>query len=153
MKTRIVAVIAVIVVAGTIVASTAFVWQAQEQVNELRKQIEIAKSVKITDFSGSWWNPVGVTVIADFNVTIANTGIYDAGGVVVEVRGFDPEFEGDPSNFVHTLNVLRAGETIAFEDSLGYGFNAFAEGSRCLVATLKIGNETVDNRVTYLGQY
>jgi Na+-transporting NADH:ubiquinone oxidoreductase subunit NqrC len=153
MKTKIVVIIAVIVVLSTIIASTTFVWQVQEQLNELGKQIEIAKSVKITDFSGSWWNPVGVTVLADSNVTITNTGIYDAEGVIVEVRGFDPEFERDSSNFVHTINALRAGETIVFEDTLGYGFNAFAVGSRCLVATLMVGNETVDNRVFYLGQY
>jgi hypothetical protein len=149
MNTKIIVGIALIIVVSTIIASTTFIWQVQEQLNELKKQIEIAKSVKIVDFSSpGWWNPVGVTVMADFNVTIMNTCIYDAEGVVVEIRRLD--FEEDPNNITRTTSVLRAGEATTIQGTLYSGFNAFAEGSQCLVATLRVGNEIVDNRVIYL---
>ncbi|MBN1244373.1 hypothetical protein JXA31_02125 [Candidatus Bathyarchaeota archaeon] len=149
MNTKNVVGIALIVVVGTI-ASANFIWQVHEQLNEL-KQIEIAQSVKIVDFSSpGWWNPVGVWVMADFNVTIMNTCIYDAEGVIVEIRRLD--FEEDANNVTHTISALPAGETITIQDTLHSGFNAFAEGSQCLIATLKVGNNTVDSRVIHLRQ-
>ena len=118
-------------------------------ISELEKQIQIAKSVRIVDFSSpGWWNPVGVWVMADFNVTIMNNCTYGVEGVIVEIRRLD--FEEDPNNITRTIGVLSAGEIICIQDTLNSGFNAFAEGSQCLVATLKVGNEIVDNRVIHL---
>ena len=152
MKTKIVVAVALIVVISTIIASTVFIWQIQEQLNELKRQIEIEKNVKIVDFSSpGWWNPVGVWVIADFNVTIMNNCTYDVDGVIVEIRRLD--FQEDPNNITRAIGVLSAGEMISIQDTLNSGFNAFAEGSQCLVAILKVGNDTVDSRVIYLQQY
>jgi Na+-transporting NADH:ubiquinone oxidoreductase subunit NqrC len=149
MNTKIVVAIALIVVTSTIIASAVFIWQIQEQLNELKRQIEIGKNVKIVDFSSpGWWNPVGVWVMADFNVTIMNNCAYDVEGVIVEIRRLD--FEEDPNNITRTIGVLSAGEIISIHGTLNSGFNAFAEGSQCLVATLKVGNEIVDNRVIHL---
>jgi Na+-transporting NADH:ubiquinone oxidoreductase subunit NqrC len=149
MNTKIVVAIALIVVTSTIIASAVFIWQIQEQLNEFKRQIEIGKNVKIVDFSSpGWWNPVGVWVMADFNVTIMNNCAYDVEGVIVEIRRLD--FEEDPNNITRTIGVLSAGEIISIHDTLNSGFNAFAEGSQCLVATLKVGNEIVDNRVIHL---
>jgi hypothetical protein len=152
MKTKIVVAVALIVVISTIIASTVFIWQIQEQLNELKRQIEIEKNVKIVDFSSpGWWNPVGVWVIADFNVTIMNNCTYDVDGVIVEIRRLD--FQEDPNNITRAIGVLSAGEMISIQDTLNSGFNAFAEGSQCLVAILKVGNDTVDSRVIHLQQY
>jgi len=121
-------------------------------ISELEKQIQIAKSVRIVDFSSpGWWNPVGVWVMADFNVTIMNSCVYNAEQVIVEIRGLD--FEEDPSNVTRRLGTLHAGEILSIQDTLNFGFNEFAEGSQCLVATLKVGNDTVDNRVIHLQRY
>ena len=151
MKTKIVVAVALIVVISTIIASTVFIWQIQEQLNELKRQIEIEKNVKIVDFSSpGWWNPVGVWVIADFNVTIMNNCTYDVDGVIVEIRRLD--FQEDPNNITRAIGVLSAGEMISIQDTLNSGFNAFAEGSQCLVATLKVGNEIVDDCVIHLAE-
>jgi len=147
MNSKIVVAIALIVATSTILASIVFIWQ----IHELERQIEIGKKVKIVDFSSpGWWNPVGVWVMADFNVTIMNNCAYDVEGVIVEVRRLD--FEEDANNITRVIGVLSAGETISIQDTLNSGFNAFAEGSQCLVATLKVGNEIVDTRVIHLEQ-
>lgn len=146
MKAKIVVVIAVIAVVGTIVASTAFIWQAQEQLNELRRQSEIADSVKIVDFSSpGWWNPVGVTVVADFNVTIMNSGTYK-----VVVEGFD--FQGTSSNVTGIIESLPAGEEVTVQGTLYFGFNAFAEGSQSLIASLWVNGKVVDSCIIDLRQ-
>ncbi|TRO54176.1 hypothetical protein E2P63_01575 [Candidatus Bathyarchaeota archaeon] len=121
-------------------------------ISELEKQIQIAKSVRIVDFSSpGWWNPVGVWVMADFNVTIMNSCVYNAEQIIVEIRGLD--FEEDPSNVTRSIGTLHAGEILSIQDTLNFGFNEFTEGSQCLVATLKVGNDTVDNRVIHLQRY
>ena len=125
--------------------------ELQGKLNELEKQIEITKNVKIVDFSSpGWWNPVGVWVMVDFNVTIMNNCTYDVEDIIVEVRRLD--FEEDPNNITRTIDVLSAGEIISIQGTLNSGFNAFAEGSQCIVATLKVGNEIENNRVIHVEQ-
>ena len=151
MKQKIVVVIAVITVVGTIVASTAFIWQAQEQLNELRRQSEIADSVKIVDFSSpGWWNPVGVTVVADFNVTIMNSGTYNAEGLMVVVEGLD--FQETSNNVTSIIESLPAGEKVTVQGTLYFGFNAFAEGSQSLIASLWVNGTIVDSCIIDLRQ-
>ena len=143
---------ALAIVLITVVVVSVVTLLIHNHISELEKHIQIAKSVRIVDFSSpGWWNPVGVWVMADFNVTIMNSCIYDAEQVIVEIRGLD--FEEDPSNVTRSIGTLHAGEILSIQDTLNFGFNEFAEGSQCLVATLKVGNDTVDSRVIYLQQY
>ena len=151
MKTRIMVAIVLTIIVGAVVVSATFVWQAQEQLNWLRRQSEIADSVKIVDFSSpGWWNPVGVTVMADFNVTITNAGTYNAEGLVVVVEGLD--FQGTPNNVTGIIESLPAGENVTVQGTLYFGFNAFAEGSQSLIASLWASGKVVDTYIIDLRQ-
>ena len=151
MKTRIMVAIVLTIIVGAVVVSATFVWQAQEQLNWLRRQSEIADSVKIVDFSSpGWWNPVGVTVVADFNVTIMNAGAYDAERLMVVVEGLD--FQEMSNNVTGIIESLPAGEKVTVQGTLYFGFNAFAEGSQSLIASLWVNGKVVDRCIIDLRQ-
>lgn len=142
-------ILSIIIVFSVIILLIYHISELQGKLNELEKQIEMAKSVKIVDFSSpGWWNPVGVWIMVDFNITIINNCTYEVEDVIIEIRRLD--FEEDLNNITHSIGVLSAREIISIQDTLHSGFNAFAEGSQCLIAFLKVGNEIVDNRVIHV---
>lgn len=119
----------------------------QEQLNELQKKIDNAAKVMITEFSsGGWFNPVGVAMSADFNVTVSNTGIDDVEGLTLEIKRLN--FDEDPYNITRKLDILHAGETTEIRDfiiiSMDLYFDSFYHSS--FVATLKLGGLVLHER-------
>jgi hypothetical protein len=114
--------------------------ELREQLNVLQKQIEDAAKVIITEFSsGGWWNPVGVAMSVDFNVTIMNTGMDAVEGLTLEIKRLD--FDEDPYNITRRLDVLPAGETTEIQDFIIISIERYTSEFyySSFVASLKLG--------------
>jgi hypothetical protein len=111
--------------------------------------------VLITEFSSKdgWWNPVGVTLALDLNVTIANTGISDVEGLTLEIKRLN--VDEDPYNITRKLDILHAEETTEIYDHIFTGIDFFAAEflNRSFVATLKLGDVVLDVRHLLPEQY
>jgi FtsZ-binding cell division protein ZapB len=122
--------------------------ELQEQLNELQKQIDDARNVMITGFSSlrGWWNPVGVAMVVDLDITILNTGINDVEGVTLEIKRSD--FDEDPFNRTRTFGILHAGETIEIQESIVVSMDRYFDEfyNSAFVATLKLGEVVLDVR-------
>jgi hypothetical protein len=120
----------------------------QRQLYELQKPIDDARKLEITEFSSlsGWWNPVGVTMAVDFNITIFNTGVEDVDGAVLEINSLN--FTGDPLNRTRALGIVHAGETIEIRESFFIGLQSYIDEfyNSSFVAALKLGNIVLDNR-------
>jgi len=121
--------------------------ELQRQLNELQKPIDNARKLKITEFWSpmGWWNPVGVTMAVDFNITIFNTGIEDVEGVVLEIKTVN--YTEDPLIRTRAIGIIDAGETIEIRESIFIGLQSYLDEfyNSSFVATLKLGNVVLDN--------
>jgi hypothetical protein len=122
--------------------------ELQEQLNELQKPIDDARKVMITEFSSptGWWNPVGVAIAVNFNVTILNTGINDVEGIVLEIKTHN--FDEDTLTRTRAIGMLHAGETTIIQDTITIGMQSYLDEyyNSSFVATLKLGNIVLANR-------
>jgi hypothetical protein len=117
--------------------------ELENRVNELENPVY---DVDITSFSveETWYNPVGVTLIFDANVTIKNNGNNDVAGLVIFVKRI-----GDVNNLLgdgYTLiSPLKAGEErkihVDIFTSIGV---AWSHKPFFHLATLRLGTIIVD---------
>jgi len=129
--------------------------ELQEQLDLLQKRVDFSPYVQITQFSSKegWWNPVGVTVALDFNVTIVNTGMSDIEGLTLEIRRLN--VDEDPYNITRRLDILPAREKTEIYDHMFLGMTFYFDEfiNRSLVATLRLGDVVLDVRHFLPGQY
>ena len=150
MKRKALAIILIIVVVLSVATLLVHnhISKLQEQLNELQKPIDDARKVMITEFSSptGWWNPVGVAIAVNFNVTILNTGINDVEGIVLEIKTHN--FDEDTLTRTRAIGMLHAGETTIIQDTITIGMQSYLDEyyNSSFVATLKLGNIVLDNR-------
>jgi len=129
--------------------------ELQEQLDLLQKRVDFSPDVIITKFSSKdgWWNPVGVTLALDLNITIENTGISDIDGLTLEIKR--RSLDEDPYNITKRLDILYAGESAEIYDSIFTGIQFFAAEfrNRSFVATLKLGDVVLDEKYLLPKQY
>ena len=147
-KTLSIFLITVVVLSVATLLAHNHISELQEQLNELQKPIDDARKVMITEFSSptGWWNPVGVAIAVNFNVTILNTGINDVEGIVLEIKTHN--FDEDPLTRTRAIGMLHAGETTIIQDTITIGMQSYLDEyyNSSFVATLKLGNIVLDNR-------
>ena len=147
-KTLSIFLITVVVLSVATLLAHNHISELQEQLNELQKPIDDARKVMITEFSSptGWWNPVGVAIAVNFNVTILNTGINDVEGIVLEIKTHN--FDEDPLTRTRAIGILHAGETTIIQDTITIGMQSYLDEyyNSSFVATLKLGNIVLDNR-------
>lgn len=122
--------------------------ELQEQLSELQKPIDDARKVMITEFSSptGWWNPVGITIAVNFNITILNTGINDVEGIVLEIKTLN--FDENPLTRTRAIGILNAGERTIIQDTIIIGMQSYLDEyyNSSFVATLKLGKVVLHNR-------
>jgi hypothetical protein len=147
-KTLSIFLITVVVLSVATLLAHNHISELQEQLNELQKPIDDARKVMITEFSSptGWWNPVGVAIAVNFNVTILNTGINDVEGIVLEIKTLN--FDEDTLTRTRAIGMLHAGETTIIQDTITIGMQSYLDEyyNSSFVATLKLGNIVLDNR-------
>jgi FtsZ-binding cell division protein ZapB len=129
--------------------------ELQEQLDLLQKRVDFSPEVLITKFSSKdgWWNPVGVTLALDPNITIENTGISDIDGLTLEIKRRN--LDEDPYNITKRLDILHAGESTEIYDSIFTGIQFFTAEfrNRSFVAILKLGDVVLDEEYLLPYQY
>ena len=105
--------------------------------------------MRISEFSSpGWWNPGGIGVLADLNITIVNNGTTDVANLTLEIRRL--YVNEDICNITRNLGVLYAGETRLIQETVSGVFNSFADGTPTYSATLKLGEEILDVQIIRL---
>ena len=147
-KTLSIFLITVVVLSVATLLAHNHISELQEQLNELQKPIDDARKVMITEFSSptGWWNPVGVAIAVNFNVTILNTGINDVEGIVLEIKTLN--FDEDTLTRTRAIGMLHAGETTIIQDTITIGMQSYLDEyyNSSFVATLKLGKVVLANR-------
>jgi len=115
--------------------------ELENQLDTLQKLLDYGPEVQITNFSSrmGWWNPVGVSMLVIFDITISNNGISDVEGLTLEIKRYN--IDEDPYNKTKRLSILNAGETIAFQTDVFVGMQTYFDEfyKRSFVASLKLG--------------
>jgi cell division protein FtsL len=121
----------------------------QAQLNDLKNPIYNVTIANIS--STSWGNPVGMTRLKQFSITVKNIGVRDVGGLTAEFKILADGYVTDNDDFEVTLvdpqqvGVLNVQESMVMKvDVLSSFYVSFA--GKSLVVTLMLDKTVLDER-------